>query len=413
MLNKTIFDKDSILFSFSLLFLFSAFGVVAFFAALISVEVSVAQKQKDVHIQNAVKLGEDLLRKNLSRTHIEKQLKGFTLGSMDPKRAQNELKGIEPKYHLVVGNRSIERFLVNSKNIIKISLDDKAIYLTDEKTNNLSIGKIIILIGLIMSILVLFVSYIVAIKKLLPLVYLRKKLEDLGKDRVIEPLEVRGNDEISRVAKSFNQALLNMEEIRATRHFFMRNVMHEIKTPITKGRITTEMLDASHHKDRLSRVFERLEMLMKEFEYVNKITLKTQDSFEICNLKELLKNMRAMIFEEGSITSTNVNIDLEVDRETFIMVLKNLAENGIKHSTDRAVQIKKHNNNLEFISRGKVLKKDLKHYMKALEKSNSDGLGMGLYIVDNVLNFHNIELEYRYDEPFNIFFFSLQRLYVE
>ncbi len=55
----------------------------------------------------------------------------------------------------------------------------------------------------------------------------------------------------------------------------MRNMMHELKTPITKGRIAVEMIEESSSKKTLIRAFERMNELIKELAYIERITTQS------------------------------------------------------------------------------------------------------------------------------------------
>lgn len=66
-------------------------------------------------------------------------------------------------------------------------------------------------------------------------------------------------DEISQVSEAFYQAIVQIRKLNQSRQFFLRNIMHELKTPITKGLLTLEMIEDNKYKERLNGVFTRLE----------------------------------------------------------------------------------------------------------------------------------------------------------
>ena len=81
-----------------------------------------------------------------------------------------------------------------------------------------------------------------------------------------------GNDEISEVADAFYTAVMQIKKLNESRQLFLRNIMHELKTPITKGRITAEMIPEDKYQKRLISVFEKLEELINEFAAVEEAT---------------------------------------------------------------------------------------------------------------------------------------------
>ena len=58
--------------------------------------------------------------------------------------------------------------------------------------------------------------------------------------------------------------------------------MHELKTPITKGRFSVEMLEDNKYKTRLLNVFIRMEGLINEMALVEQIA----SGFEQTNVEE-------------------------------------------------------------------------------------------------------------------------------
>ncbi|BAK70819.1 HAMP domain-containing protein [Aliarcobacter butzleri] len=74
-------------------------------------------------------------------------------------------------------------------------------------------------------------------KKLKPFISLKKDMKNLSNGNLQISTKTDGKDEISQVAKEFDIALKQLKELRDSRNLFLRNIMHEFKTPITKGRL--------------------------------------------------------------------------------------------------------------------------------------------------------------------------------
>lgn len=100
----------------------------------------------------------------------------------------------------------------------------------------------------------------------------------------------RGKDEISDVASAFYNLVMQIKRLNESRALFLRNIMHELKTPITKGRITVEMIEKNKYQERLISVFEKLEELINAFAAVERATaiIDISDMSE-CSLNKLIK----------------------------------------------------------------------------------------------------------------------------
>ena len=145
-----------------------------------------------------------------------------------------------------------------------------------------------------------------------------------------------GNDEISQVASAFYKAITQIKKLNQSRQFFIRNIMHELKTPITKGLITLEMIDANNkYKERLVSTFTRLETLINEFAAIEQITSgATFINRKKYNILDIMDEAKEIAMNDD----TNIQICMEeiffvnVDFKLFTTAIKNMIDNGLKHS---------------------------------------------------------------------------------
>jgi len=100
--------------------------------------------------------------------------------------------------------------------------------------------KIFILLFFVTFLSITFL-YIVILLKLKPLKEISKVLHSFTKGDFKTYLKPKGKDEISQVIKALNLAAKNIEKEIKTKELFIRNLMHEIKTPVAKGRILSEI----------------------------------------------------------------------------------------------------------------------------------------------------------------------------
>ena len=215
---------------------------------------------------------------------------------------------------------------------------------------------------------------------------------------------------------------LIIKNINATEHqlksrqLFLRTVMHELKTPIAKGRIVSELIDDEKQKKRIITIFEKLNFLIDDFAKVEQIVSKNYNpNIYNCSLGRVLQKSIEMLMLENSSNIICENISpkkINVDLDLFAMALKNLIDNGLKYSSDSKVIIKEEGNQLHFISLGDELKKPLAEYFKPFHndtKLKNHGMGLGLYIINAILQMHDMNLEYEYLQERNIFKIILEK----
>lgn len=239
-------------------------------------------------------------------------------------------------------------------------------------------------------------------KKLMPLLILKNEINKFSKGDLKVNTQRKGKDEISQVANEFHNAIRQVRELNESRNLFLRNIMHELKTPITKGKLVSDTLGESNKKHILIRVFQRLEYLLSEFSKIEELTsgkiklIKHQ--FRVIDL--IQHALDILLIKESKVDIYINNVLLDVDFDLFTIALKNLIDNSIKYNTNGKPEIFINFKSIKIRNRGKRLKKDINEYFKPFNhehESADEGLGLGLYITNNIIKIHGYELSYLYD----------------
>ena len=255
--------------------------------------------------------------------------------------------------------------------------------------------------------LLIVLLYLWIMKSFKPLSQLKSQIQTFSKGDLDIQCKSDKKDEIAEVANEFDHAVTMIRELLHSRQLFLRAIMHELKTPIAKGRLVSEMLEDEKNKARMHSIFERLNLLIDEFAKIEKITSKNFDlTIKPYKMSDLLDASEDMLMIENPkrliTTSIEQDYSLDVDFELFALVVKNLLDNAIKYSTDKHITVIINKNKLEIINKGEALKEPLENYFKPFHTSNK-GLGLGLYIVKSILDIHQMELHYTYEDGRNIF----------
>ena len=250
-------------------------------------------------------------------------------------------------------------------------------------------------------------------KKLKPLFILKENMIKLSNGDLSITTKTNGKDEISEVANEFDNAIKQLKQLRDSRNLFLRNIMHELKTPITKGKLVSDMYEDCERKYILIRVFQRLEYLLSEFAKIEELTSGKisleKDNYHAIDLIE-------QAFDILLLDNNKIDIDYEddlflnVDFELFSIALKNLIDNAISYNTNGNPQIFIGEDFIKIVNKGEKLKKDINEYYKPFNheyEDSSAGLGLGLYISNNIIKIHNYKLEYEYIDNYHNFVIKL------
>jgi len=292
-----------------------------------------------------------------------------------------------------------------------ILIDDNGkLYLLKDNTKITFFNPLILLI--FFAILSLFILiYLTTIKKLYALKILKNQIKKLGNESFDINYKIKGDDEIAQLAQEFATASKKLQKLKESRNVFIRNIMHELKTPIMKGKLLTELPKNEANNEKMKAVFYRLENLINEFASIEEIIASTKEIvMKNYSIEDIIDNAKDMLlYDEDSnqiIQDSPCPYIVKLNFKLFSIAVKNLIDNAIKHSTSKSVHIICKKDRLIFENDGKKLKYPLKNYFEPFFKGESslqNGFGLGLYITHKILKAHRFKLEYQYIEGKNRF----------
>lgn len=262
--------------------------------------------------------------------------------------------------------------------------------------------------------IVMVAFYIVVLKKLLRLRNLKNMIRRAGEEDRFRLIKVEANDEIGQIAGEFNTTMQKIDAIKQARALFLRNILHEFRNPIMKGRIMADMiaeiLQDDKFKSRLKQIFIRLEMILDEVVKVEKLVSNewelNKNKHRVIDIVDhsvdmlLLKDTnRIEVRADGEISA------VEVDFELYATGVKNLIDNALKYSNGKVlVNIDK--NAVCISSTGDELEPERLEFERAFNRkieTSSSGLGLGLYIANQIFKKHGHTLKYKHEDGKNNF----------
>lgn len=258
---------------------------------------------------------------------------------------------------------------------------------------------------------IISILFILILQRLRPLIRLRRKIAQYGDGDMNISFKTDGKDEIALIATELENTRIKINTIMESRTLFLRNVMHELKTPIAKGTIATQMLKSQKQIDRFSSIFGRLESLVGEFALIEEVTcINDKSDFKEYRLVDIIDGAIDMAMIDKDCVSVEVSGSEKIfaNYRLYTTAVKNMIDNGIKYSTDKHVKVVIKNNELCFESRGECIRHPLKYYIEPFTKDNpsKNSFGLGLYLVDSILKAHDEILAHEYDSGVNRFIFA-------
>lgn len=402
--------RSSIFYSITFIFFLSLVSI--FFAFMFLMEYDKQSYTKKLNQKYSIIARATLFHLNnfITSSELQEQVQDYSMREIEDQKIKDYIiseSQVIQKIQSKIGNSSILKYkkyhylLVEHENLVLLFKDE------DFQPHRYDLIKVIF--GFVLLIIIL--AYIMTIRKIKPLRKLKREMDKFAAGSLQISCKREGEDEISQVSNSFQNAVEQIKKLNSSRQLFLRNIMHELKTPITKGRLSVEMIENSKQKDRLINVFEKLELLINEFASIEQITSGAGiQNIKPAGLGDIIDESidLAMTPKQSIKVEIENNYILHVDFRLFTTALKNLIENGIKYSIDNFVIISATQKKVSVISKGSPLEKDFEHYIQPFtqERNSHQSFGLGLYIVDNILKAHNLSFFYQHKNGLNYFSFE-------
>ncbi|MDR1285498.1 MAG: ArsS family sensor histidine kinase [Campylobacteraceae bacterium] len=410
--------KSSILYSITFAFLLSIISVILAFLFLIKYDKEKYSAELNAKYSIIATTTLRYMRNMASAQQMEEIVKNYKMEEVREESLKSSvLNDGEVLEHIQsdIGNATIIEYETDNY----LSIAPTGYYIMLLKDTEFKLYKYNIMKSICILVLIIISGvYIFTIKKIHPLKHLKKQIVKFASGDFEVPKRQTGTDEISELANAFYDSANHIKKLNHSRQLFLRNIMHELKTPITKGRITAEMLqDDEKKKQRIITAFERLEAMINEFASIERITsgieLTHVGTYRLIDIFD--EAIDLAMAEKNNITfCINKDLNLNVDFKLFSLSVKNMIDNAIKYSSDKSVTIIVDENSIKFVSIGEPLKRAFEYYLAPFTQdgNKAKGLGLGLYIVDNIIKAHKINFIYNYEDGKNIFSFeNLEILY--
>ena len=336
---------------------------------------------------------------------IEKELYTLVL-------SKNEHKNFE---HF---NKEFEFISKLTKNLLleEMSYLQKKLQETENRRNHfIETIKIELVLVLLVAFIVSFIISSKIIREIKGMLYKLNSgvLQLFNTNEETIKIDLGEQNELSEITNNLNLYLEKQVDIIHSREELLRNISHELKTPITKGKFLLENLKHSYESDELSNInsvfvdIEELTSKLLQREKLNFVILEKSD-FKVSSL--ILNSLSKLSIDDESKIVLNIEDDfiIEADKYYLTIALKNLLDNAMKYATEYPVLIDTKDNSIYIKNIAEKLSNDFIYYIQPFtrEPNQQRGHGLGLNIVNKIAQMHDFTFNYTYKKPYNIFSIS-------
>lgn len=311
----------------------------------------------------------------------------------------------ELSYEPIVHKTGI-RFVDNYLKSYAVLKNGQSLYVISTLSIEQSVNFRFIIMYLTMLMLCfLFVGYLALRSVLKPIHALEKGVYNVTKGNFDFLLPVKKNDELGRLSKAFNLMIHKVDEMIHSKDQLLFNVSHELRSPLTRMKLTLAFLPDSGDKSDLKKDISTLDNMLEELLKSARLKQPFQHlQYQAGDLSILIKHICKQFKDrkpEVVFQCMPGKWKTKMDRQHMETVFKNLIENAVKYSSDSnppiEVKLEKKRDLFEIrikdFGRG-IPQKDIPfifepfYRVDKFQSSNVKGYGLGLNICKILVEAH-------------------------
>ena len=305
------------------------------------------------------------------------------------------------------GEISVHKISFDDELYIKLKFENDEYILKTPDEEDLR-DKTILNFLICIDVLVLLLIFFYIVKILSPIKNITKEITNFANGNLSARINIKkSDDEIGILANSFNQMATSLEKFIKTKEELLRDIGHELRTPIAKGKFAIEKIENENQKELLKKIFIDLETLTNELIELEKLELQKLELTTFSAETLILESLSKLYLEDESKIELNINEDFKITADLYYLsiAVKNLIDNALKYADELPIIVDINKNEIQVSNKAKELSKELEYYLKPFtqESTHRNGFGLGLSIVKKIIDKHQYKLSYKYIDGYVIF----------
>jgi signal transduction histidine kinase len=232
-----------------------------------------------------------------------------------------------------------------------------------------------------------------------PLQQLAQAADTLGRDLDAPPLAEDGPIESRRAAQAFNRMQAKIRTLVSERARALAAVSHDLRTPLTRLRLRTELVEDESLRDQMAADLEAMTaMIDATLDYLR--GLQAHEVVRAIDINALLGSMA----EDAQVLGRNIQIHGQVGKPfqgrllALRRALQNLIDNAFKYGHGASIRVEDNASELKITVEDEgpgiapenlALVTEPYYRVDAARSQPGEGVGLGLSIVKDIALLHN------------------------
>ena len=237
-----------------------------------------------------------------------------------------------------------------------------------------------------------------------PLKRLANAARRIGRGEIVNNLtQETGPREIQAVNKAFMQMSKDLQQANRERALLLAGISHDLRTPLTRMRLTAELLGESEFTEGMIRDIEDMNAILNQF--IMFVRDGSDEKTEVGDLNEVIIEVVSQFESEGAVLRTDLHPlpAILLKRLSLKRMFSNLIGNAIRHGggeVDVASGLEDGEICVVVADRGPGLTEAEMHdlfqpFARGDQSRTTKGSGLGLAIVRRIVDMHHGHVQLR------------------
>lgn len=310
-------------------------------------------------------------------------------------------KGIIDNPHLMFAD-------ADDRTLMRNQVDDFQVYFEISHLGNRDQSNRIRLWSVLGLLLILVLSFYQLRRMLRPVQDIKLGVKKMGAGQLDFRVPIRKENDLGELSGSINQMALDIEQMLDAKRQLLLAVSHELRSPLTRAKIASQMLEDSLNKERLQEDIHEMESLISEILETERMnTPHAVLNKTPVDLEGVVASVIAELPENEVRVSSEQNLpSFMLDEKRIRLLMRNTINNAICHSVDATspplVSISYQDRWVKLTVQdfgAGIGEQDLQHITEPFYRADpsrtrdTGGFGIGLYLCKLIVEAHKGELE--------------------
>ena len=215
--------------------------------------------------------------------------------------------------------------------VVRVQTANNQIFIEFARPRSRDTGVVELLLAISGLALLLALCYFLIKRLLKPIGQLQSTVQKISDGDLSARTGATGNDDLAALAQSVDKMSERIQQMLDAKRELLLAISHELRSPLTRARIATELLDTSKHKQKIINDIDEMESLIARLVESERLQSHVVLDRKLWDVRKLVDDTVSTFDANIQTHHANATIKAHVDPTRLQVLLRNLLENALQH----------------------------------------------------------------------------------